>query len=396
MQRNQNIYVVVTDGQWHKSMSAVRSLGKCGYKVVVLGDSVFTTGFYSKYTNQIKIVTEAKSNKELFHKGFQKMAKKLSLDGKVVVVPMEIDTLCYFAEMNADKKKGLYMTLPNISDIHLAENKAAALKLAVKNNIPCPYTLFSNTFEEFVVNLSKMQGDYVVKPVHGSGSKGILYAKDAKDVNLKKHWDKFGKLLLQERIPADGKGVGVELLMNEEHECVAFFSHERLRQYPNSGGPSTHCRSVYHKELIIKSITLLKALKWVGVAMVEWKEDRHNGGYKFMEINPRFWGSLELSSRSGINFPDLYVRQSLGEKIPVCSVDVPNYEIGIECRWMFPGEFLRYLTDKKREGLREFLQGLPFLAEEWDKTDIRGVIASLICPVLLALNPKYWKYIVKK
>lgn len=391
-----NIYVVVTDGQWHKSLSAVRSVGKCGYKTVVLGDSVFTTGFYSKYASKRKLVTEAKLDERLFHSGFQRVFQKLSADGKVVVIPMEIETLFYFAKPGICKKQGLYMTLPEISKIRLAENKALMLKTAVENGIPCPRTLFSHTFEQFTVNLSKVQKDFVVKPVHGSGSKGIIYVKNAKDIDFKKHWDSYGSLLIQERLPPDGKGVGVELLMNADHECVAFFSHERLKQYPNSGGPSTWCRSIYQEDLIIKSITLLKALQWVGVAMVEWKEDTCDGGYKFMEVNPRFWGSLELSSRCGINFPQLYVRQALGEKLPPCSIGKPHYKVGMECRWMFPGELLRYLTDKKRERIPEFLQGLPFLAEEWDKTDIRGFLASIVCPALLALHPKYWKYILKK
>lgn len=394
-----NIYVVVTDGQWHKSLSAVRSVGKCGYKVIVLGDSIFTTGFYSKYTNKRKLITEAKTDIKLFHRGFQKVFKELSADAQVVVIPMEIETMLYFAKLGESKEKGLYMTMPQISAIRLAENKAFALKAAMDNGLSCPYTLFSDTFEQFKVNLSKIKESFVVKPVHGSGSKGILYIKDAldaKNMNFRKHWDSYGKLLIQERLPADGKGVGVEVLMNTDHECAAFFSHERLKQYPNSGGPSTWCRSIYYGELVKESVKLLKALKWVGVAMVEWKEDIQNGGYKFMEINPRFWGSLELSSRCGVNFPQLYVRQALGEKLPPCKIDQPQYEVGKECRWMFPGEMLRYLTDKSRERIAEFLHGLPYIAEEWDKTDIRGFFASMVCPALLALHPKYWKYILKK
>lgn len=396
MQKEENIYVIVTDGQWHKSLSAIRSLGKRGYKVVVLGDSVFTTGFYSRFAYQRKRMPEVKADKRRFHKGFQKIYRQLSENGKVVVLPMETDTLLYFAESARCRREKLYYSMPDISKILLAENKAASLKAAAENGIPCPYTLYSRTFEEFTYNLTKIEGSYVIKPVRGSGSKGVLYSDHISGMDLKKHWDSYGRLLIQERVPADGKGVGVEVLMNGQHECVAFFCHERIRQYPNSGGPSTHCKSAYHAQLIQQSISLLKALQWVGVAMVEWKEDTQNGGYKFMEINPRFWGSLELSSRCGINFPELYVRQALGERLPACNVERPCYEIGKACRWMFPGEILRYLTDKERERPREFLRGIVGSAEEWDREDISGFVASFFCPALLALNPKYWKYIIKK
>jgi len=36
-----------------------------------------------------------------------------------------------------------------------------------------------------------------------------------------------------------GKGLGVSLLMDAEGNCAAQFAHERLREYPITGGPST-------------------------------------------------------------------------------------------------------------------------------------------------------------
>ena len=48
---NERPFDIVTDGLWRKSVCAVRSLGRAGYRVIVLGDSWFTTGFYSRYTD---------------------------------------------------------------------------------------------------------------------------------------------------------------------------------------------------------------------------------------------------------------------------------------------------------------------------------------------------------
>jgi hypothetical protein len=64
---------------------------------------------------------------------------------------------------------------------------------------------------------------------------------------------------------------------------------------------------------------------------------------------------------------------------------------------MIPGEVLRYLTQpkSKRERLGQFLKGLPKLAEEWDIKDFRGMFATIICTAALALNPRYWKYVLR-
>jgi len=179
--------------------------------------------------------------------------------------------------------------------------------------------------------------------------------------------------------------------MDQDGDCVAYFGHERIRQYPVSGGPSTDRKSIFAPHLVDLSIKLLTALSWRGVAMVEWKEDPTDGTPKLMEINPRFWGSLELAVRSGVDFPYLYTQAVLGQ----ASKTPPSYEEGVRCRWLIPGDILRYLSEEKqnREEVMSFIRGLPSEAEEWDKEDIRGSLACGICPALLALNPYYWKYL---
>jgi len=39
--------------------------------------------------------------------------------------------------------------------------------------------------------------------------------------------------------------------------------------------------------------------------MVEFRVDARDGTAKLMEVNPRFWGSLQLSILSGADFPYL-------------------------------------------------------------------------------------------
>jgi biotin carboxylase len=75
-------------------------------------------------------------------------------------------------------------------------------------------------------------------------------------------------------------------------------------------------------------IKLLKALNWYGVAMVEFKMDPRDGKLKFLEINPRFWGSLPLAIASGVDFPYLLYRMAMdGDIEPVL-----KYKVGVKCR----------------------------------------------------------------
>ena len=117
-------------------------------------------------------------------------------------------------------------------------------------------------------------------------------------------------VLLQEYFV--GKGVGVELLVDGGDVLVAF-QHERIHE-PLTGGGSSYRRSVPLKpELRNAAEKLMRALRYTGVAMVEFRMNFKTGKWVFLEINGRFWGSLPLAVAAGVDFP-YYLYQLLVEK----------------------------------------------------------------------------------
>ena len=88
----------------------------------------------------------------------------------------------------------------------------------------------------------------------------------------------------------------------------------------------------------------MAALDWEGVAMVECKHDPLTDRYYVMEINPRFWGSLQLAVDAGVDFPRLLVECALGGSPP----PVTNYRAGIRSRWGWGEVDFIYLSTKLR------------------------------------------------
>ena len=113
--------------------------------------------------------------------------------------------------------------------------------------------------------------------------------------------------MLQERIV--GPGVGV-FACYRDGRPVALFSHRRLRERPPWGGVSvlSRERAAASRARASTPRRLLDELGWHGVAMVEFKQDVRDGIPKLMEINGRFWGSLQLAIDAGVDFPALLVR----------------------------------------------------------------------------------------
>ncbi|OFZ79468.1 MAG: hypothetical protein A2583_03450 [Bdellovibrionales bacterium RIFOXYD1_FULL_53_11] len=389
---------IVTDGLWRKSLSTVRSLGKAGFEVHVMGGSSLTTSFWSKHASTRTVSPLASQDPAGFGSALTGLISKISLacpGARPVLFPMEDPSLRWVAANRSQLEKISHFLLPTDYALQSAFDKGITMKVAREAGLPCPRTWEPSSAEEFIrIAQSQPEDRFVIKPRSGTGSSGIKYGERATAEELRAHWKKHGSCIIQERIPRQGTGVGVSLLFDRESRCRAIFTHKRLREYPHSGGPSTDRMSVHMPELEVMSIELMKRISWRGIAMVEWKIDPRDGRPRLMEINPRFWGSLELAVRAGVDFPALYARAAMGEDLP----PPPPYKEGVRCRWMIPGDILRYLTSpwKDREGICKFLGGLPGSAEEWDAHDLKGTLGAIFCTGALALNPRYWKYVRRR
>jgi predicted ATP-grasp superfamily ATP-dependent carboligase len=130
---------------------------------------------------------------------------------------------------------------------------------------------------------------------------------------------------------------------------VSLFGHRRIREKPPSGGVSVLRESVPVSPLA-RAFTgkLLDHLKWHGVAMVEFKVDDRDGVPKLMEINGRFWGSLQLAIDAGVDFPEILLRMAIGETVE------PDfrYKEGVATRWLWgDADSLLMLLLKRRSSL---------------------------------------------
>ncbi len=383
--------VVITDGLWRKSLSAIRSLGKAGADVHVVGHSLFTTGFYSRFTNTKLRAPDATADPERFG---ARLIKHLATLDDPVLFPMEEGTIRWLADHRDALPHGTRFLIPSSEALSIAFDKGKTSAAAAQASIPTPVTQAPEDPAGLASLVATMEpGSFVVKPRSGSGSSGVVYGEQRDRGAWSKYWVEHGPAIVQERVPTEGRAVGVALLYSSSGSRIASFTHQRLKQYPVSGGPSTDRESIHEPQLEAWSATLLESLNWRGIAMVEWKQHPISGAWQLLEINPRFWGSLELAVRAGVDFPRLYALAALGTE----TAALGDYPDQVRCRWMIPGEVLRYLSSHgQRESVRAFLSGLPGIAEEWDSEDKRGALATLVCTDALALDPRYWRYVKRR
>ena len=159
----------------------------------------------------------------------------------------------------------------------------------------------------------------MVKTRRATSAVGIYRVQS--DAELYSACEKLGEvdIIIQENLV--GRGVGISSIRWDQPHFIHHFGHKRVREYPISGGASTSREpwDVDGHPLSEALTRLLEQINWRGVVMFELKEcSSPEGGfkYKFLESNPRFWGSVPLAIVNGVNFPVLLCRAALNREIP--------------------------------------------------------------------------------
>jgi len=329
-----------------------------------------------------------------------------------VVLPMEEACVRELAEHPGHPR--LNWLAPTVESLSVVEDKSRTLRFAAgRLTGPCrtPLSFEIRDVAELPDRIETLRGlaaqnspirDWVIKPMQGKSALGVTYwtmrfensiwsSEDARgfEETTMDLLGEFGPLLIQERVPGSGVAYGVSALFDHDSELCVQHTHRRLHQYPLSGGPSTLRESCRRPDLESASIALLRELDWVGVAMVEWKQDPRTQEFVLMEINGRFWGSLELAIRAGADFPVEYVKSAMG--IPLASAKISRE--GVRCRWWIPGDVLRWIADPQRENFWKWWSDALQDSEEIDRSDWRGLIATLVFTLSLLVRPRFWRYL---
>jgi predicted ATP-grasp superfamily ATP-dependent carboligase len=213
-------------------------------------------------------------------------------------------------------------------------DKGKLAKLADELDIPVPKTYIINNLNDIEHFVNSVDYPLVIKLKESSSSIGINYIYSPDEFILKyKHTieqfnlDPLNYPIIQQYIR--GVGCGVSLLMNHG-EVRALFTHKRLREFPVTGGPATLRESIRHQEMESIAVKLLKHVKWHGLAMVEFKLDQYTNKPYLIEVNPRFWGSINQAIMSGVDFPYLLYKMAVdGDIEPVL-----DYRLGVRTRFL--------------------------------------------------------------
>ena len=325
--------VIVTDGEQRAALAVVRSLGAAGYRCIVTSSSRPSIAGASRFVSRTVTVPSALELPTGFADSIIALAASERAD---IVIPIAEQSLLAILPVR-DRLSPAVIPFPDLAAFRALSDKERLLEEASTLGIAIPVQKVVRDINALAsLDLDGLRYPMVLKPARSVSERAgvratfaVTYASSASELRQKIRAlpaDAF-PLLLQQRVV--GPGMGIFLLI-WDGIVKAQFAHRRLCEKPPSGGVSVYRESVsIDEELRDRSRALLDRFGWRGVAMVEYKVDSATGQPYLMEVNGRFWGSLQLAIDSGVDFPRILAACALGEH----NQQVPSYRVGVRSRW---------------------------------------------------------------
>jgi predicted ATP-grasp superfamily ATP-dependent carboligase len=324
--------VLVTDGEQRAALATVRSLGRAGYPVYVTSRRGHSLAGASRYARAEGLVPDALLEPAAFAETLRQLIARWRIG---VLLPITEPSI--LASLGAPQGfDGVLLPLPSLDSFLRASDKALLMQLAPSVGLAVPAQGVLASADELGSLASELRYPVVLKPGRSVSEAGG--SREKLGVSHAASPDQFASrvralspaafpLLIQQRIV--GPGVGI-FLLRHAGKTYATFSHRRIREKPPSGGVSVYRESIAADPVLVaRSSALLDTVDWEGVAMIEYKLDIETGTPYLMEINGRFWGSLQLAIDAGVDFPRLLIELAGGE-VPT---PVTRYRTGIRSRW---------------------------------------------------------------
>jgi predicted ATP-grasp superfamily ATP-dependent carboligase len=375
--------VLITDGHYKQSLALARLFYGIGFEVHTLGERLSPNRFsrYWRYFSfrQLKMVEE-KDPDPLFN--------LLSAFDYDLLVPVGANSVDRVSKRFEEFSSRTHIFIPDQKKIALAFDKLASAETALQLGLRAPKTV---TAQDWLTSQHVSSKSFIVKNKRELGQRiQTQYFSNSEEVSRYIHGFNSiqqQNMIVQERIQGSGEAF---FAFYDQGVLLDSYTHKRVREIPSSGGSSTCASTTNAEDVHQAGKKILDYLHWQGPAMVEFKRSLETGELYLMEINPKFWGSLDLGIAAGFNPAKLYLRLLQGIEESVCIRKSINE---IKFQWPWHGDISQI------RNLRVFLNVVsdlfnPTVRKNMDLLDPAPIIAApVLATVRLILASRFIQHL---
>jgi D-aspartate ligase len=357
-------------------LGVMQSLGERGVSLLGIDHDKAEIGFYSRYGEKIVCEDNALIN---YLVALGKIGNK-----KRIIIPTSDEYLLLISRAEDALLENYYLPFPRniIFEQILDKYKFYLLASQFTEDIPVCSLLSKESCSSWQL------WPAIVKPIFIHEFKKFYPNIKAWVVQNKEELaEKYTKLnknnlhaIVQEIIPSkDSEQYSVSAYLDAESNAKKFMVARKTRQNPPGYGVGTYVEMIDNEDLAFQTCELLKKIKFVGIAEVEYRRDERDGKLKIIEINSRVWTQNKLASYGGVDIIGAAYSDLLNEQLQSLKV--------ISKRWVFFARDLitcfLYLRKKEitfNDITATYLSSVKNIGAIWNKKDIRP---AMLIPLYL-------------
>ncbi|HXJ07218.1 MAG TPA: hypothetical protein VNH65_19110 [Candidatus Acidoferrum sp.] len=314
---NETTGVLVLGGNLN-ALTIARSLGRQGVPVWVATSPNIKLACFSRYTHRTLPWPSGECEAQVDY--LLELSTRHKLGGWVLF-PTSDESAALLSKFHTALSSRYRVSTPPWDILQWAYDKRLTYRLAAQEKVDCPVTMCPAS----EADLEACAFPAILKPAAHVAVNRFTADKAWPVANREELLARYREarelippdlILLQELIPGGGESQFSYAALCRDGKPIASLTARRTRQYPvDFGYSSSFVETLEVPEIVAPSRRLLAAIRYTGLAEIEYKFDARNGRYKLLDINPRLWTWSPLGGRAGTDFPYLLWRMMMNREV---------------------------------------------------------------------------------
>jgi predicted ATP-grasp superfamily ATP-dependent carboligase len=368
----------------------VRALGRRNVDVVGVYKDGEEAGRFSRYCRAYRLAPDKQTDKGICE---ALIAWRAAFDTKPVLFVSSDKYAALLARYHDILSEHFLFHWVSWSELETVVDKSKICRVCQDEGVVAPRTHFATRGD----NLAEIARDFrfpcIIKPIRSFDLEGgpklrtlIAASPEALVDFFREYPGLWDTSIIQEVIEGEDDQVHqCNFVVADDGSVAASCTVRKLQQFKPGFGHMALGRTEENPELVARSLRLLRALGWRGLASLEFKRDRQSGEYYFIEMNPRMPWYGGLFADAGVNLAHAAYADLTGDL--ETSERAARQQNGLH--WMRFEHCVRWLLIRGRQGRASFWPWLKVVSRArsfawWDWRD------PLPCLVEMAYRYAYY------
>ncbi|MBP7611488.1 MAG: hypothetical protein KA760_18485, partial [Steroidobacteraceae bacterium] len=330
------------------SLSAARSLGRAGLRVVMADTKADESVAHSRYVARFELLADGDDDVIA-----SRLMELCGQHERPFLLPTGDRYALLVARYQEQFRSKYCFVIPASDALEGIVDKARLYETARRHGIPHPVFEVVRRSADIEIAITRVPTPCYVKPALAHEWRRFRNTKLERagtTTELRRVLESFVEKKLvavpQEIIPGmDSEVFSVSAYIDRSGKCLGWRTKRKLRQWPVSAGDASLQEICDHPEVAELGLRLLSATGHRGPATVEFRRDERNGRLVLMEINARTILGQEMIARSGLDVALMAYQDAKGNPVPL-----PGAVKFI--RWMhFQSDFRAFRALRRRRQL---------------------------------------------